>query len=157
MQYLALINHIARICNNVWNLNGFLLAIQTWHPSTTLRDLSLSEVSFWIQVQGLPLQNMTIKNAIAIGKGLGQLLKEEENRGSATTFRSFIRVLVSIDDSKPLNPSFDFTRNDGSSTWVSLKYERLDVYCSDCGKLATNSPPTLRRQRTNSPPAILYP
>jgi hypothetical protein len=63
--------HIARICNNVWNMNGFLLALQTWHPSVTLRDLSLSEVSFWIQVHELPLHNMTIKNAITIGKGLG--------------------------------------------------------------------------------------
>ena len=64
-------DHITRILNKVWNVNGFLLAIQTWYPSATLRDLSLQVVSFWIQVHGLPLQNMTIKNSIAIGKGLG--------------------------------------------------------------------------------------
>ena len=74
-------DHIARILNNVWNVNGFRLAIQTWHPYATLRDLSLSEVSFWIQVCGLPLYNMTIKSSIAIGKGLGLLVKVEENRG----------------------------------------------------------------------------
>jgi hypothetical protein len=78
---------------------------------------------------------MTIKNAIAIGKGLGLLVKVEENKGDAATFRSFLRLLVSIDVSKPLNLGFYFTRIDGSSTWVSLKYERLDVYCIDCGKI----------------------
>ena len=48
-------DHITRILNKVWNVNGFLLAIQTWYPSATLRDLSLQVVSFWIQVHSLPL------------------------------------------------------------------------------------------------------
>jgi hypothetical protein len=97
--------HITRFFSNVWNVNGFLLAIQTWSPTATLRDLSLQEVSFWIQVHGLPLQNMTIKNTIAIGKGLGLLVKVYENRGVAATFRSFLRLLASIDVSKPLKVS----------------------------------------------------
>jgi hypothetical protein len=60
--------HASRILKNVWNVNGFLLSIQVWSPSATLGDLSLSVVPLWIQIHGLPLQNMTIKNAIAIGK-----------------------------------------------------------------------------------------
>ena len=63
-----------RILKNVWNVNGFLMTIQTWSPSTTLGELSLLAVPFWIQVHGLPLHNMSIKNAIAIGKGLGHLV-----------------------------------------------------------------------------------
>jgi hypothetical protein len=49
-------------------VNGSLLAIQVWTPSATIKDLPLFEVPFWIQIHGLPLQNMSIKNAIAIGK-----------------------------------------------------------------------------------------
>jgi hypothetical protein len=78
---------------------------------------------------------MSIKNAIAIGKGLGHLVKVEDNSGVEATFRSFLRLLVTIDVSKPLNPGFCFTRNDGSSTWISLKYERLDIYCTNYGKI----------------------
>jgi hypothetical protein len=63
--------HISRIMSNVWNVNGSLLTIQVWTPSATIMDLPLFEVPFWIQIHGLPLQNMSIKNAIAIGKGLG--------------------------------------------------------------------------------------
>jgi hypothetical protein len=40
--------HITRILINIWDVNGFPLAIQIWSPTTTLRDLSLHEVSFWI-------------------------------------------------------------------------------------------------------------
>jgi hypothetical protein len=98
--------HISRILNKVWNVNGFLLTIQTWHPSATLRDLSLKEVSFWIQIHGLPLQNMTIKNSIAIGKGIGQVVKVDKNSGAAASFRSYLRLLVSIDVTKPLSPRF---------------------------------------------------
>jgi hypothetical protein len=76
---------------------------------------------------------MTIKNAIAIGKGLGLLLMVEDNNGAEVIFRSYLRILVILDVSKPLNPGFFLSREDGSSTWVSLKYERLDIYCIDCG------------------------
>jgi hypothetical protein len=125
--------HITRIINNVWNVNGYLLSIQVWSSTVTLGDLSLSKVPFWIQIHGLPLQNLTLKNAIAIGKGLGPVIMVEDNNGVEVTFRSYLRILVSIDVSKPLNPSFDHTKEDGSSSWVSLKYERLDIFCTDCG------------------------
>jgi hypothetical protein len=124
---------VSRILTNVWNVNGYLLSIQVWSPSATLGDLSLTMVPFWIQIHGLPLQNLTIKNAIAIGKALGSPIKVEDNSGVEGTFRSFLRTLVSIDVSKPLNPGFAFSKEDGSSSWVSLKYERLDIYCTDCG------------------------
>jgi hypothetical protein len=79
-------DHISRILKNVWNVNGFLLALQEWSPSATIKDLPLFEVPFWIQIHGLPLQNMTIKNAIAISKGIGLLVKVEENRGDYAAF-----------------------------------------------------------------------
>ena len=125
--------HASRILNNVWNVNGFLLSIQVWPPNATLGDLSLLVVPFWIQIHGLPLQKMTIKNAIAIGKGLGLLLSVEDNSGVEVIFRSYLRILVSLDVNKPLNPDFTLTREDGSSFWISFKYERLDIYCTDCG------------------------
>jgi hypothetical protein len=127
---------VSRILNNVWNVNGYLLSIKVWSPSATLGDLSLSTVPFWIQIHRLPLKNLTIKNAIAIGKGLGSLIMVEDNSGVGVTFRSYLRILVSINVSKPLNPGFDLSKEDGSSSWVSLKYERLDIFCTDCRLIA---------------------
>jgi hypothetical protein len=124
---------VSIIPNNVWNVNGYLLSIQVWSPSATLGDLYLSTVPFWIQIHGLPLKNLTIKNAIAIGKGLGSLIMVEDNSGVEVTFRSYLRILVSIDVSKPLNPGFDLSKENGSSSWVSLKYERLDIFYTDYG------------------------
>jgi hypothetical protein len=148
-------DHISRILKQVWNANGFLLALQTWSPTATLGELSLKEVHFWIQVHRLPLQNMSSKNAISIGKGLGNLVKIEENNGAEATFRSFLRLLVIIDVSKPLNPGFSFTRIDGSATWISLKYERLDVYCTDCGRIGHKQNSCLAQQVERNPSRYL--
>jgi hypothetical protein len=79
----------------------------------------------------------------------------EENRGSANTFKSYMRVLVSFDASKPLNLGFDITKDDGSSTWISLKYERLDVYCTDCGRIGDKQPSCLAKLKEKFPSRYL--
>jgi hypothetical protein len=58
--------HISRILANVWNMNGSLLAIQVWTSFATIKDLPLFEVPFWIQIHGLPLQNMSIKTVVKL-------------------------------------------------------------------------------------------
>jgi hypothetical protein len=99
---------------------------------------------------------MSIKNAIAIGKGLGQLVKVEDNSGETAAFRSYLKVLVSIDVNKPLNPGFNFNRSDGTQTWVSLKYERLDVYCIDCGRIGHHQTSCLARPLDKHPKRYFF-
>jgi hypothetical protein len=98
---------------------------------------------------------MTIKNAITIGKGLDLLVKVEDNSGVEATFRSFLRISVNIDISKPLNPGFFLSRNEGSSSCVSLKYERLDIYCIDYGKIGHNQTSCLALQEDKFPSRYL--
>jgi hypothetical protein len=72
---LSKLEHLTKIQKQVtWNVNGSLIILQQWHPKATLNELSLHSASFWIQVDGLPLINMTAKIAISIGKGLGNLI-----------------------------------------------------------------------------------
>ena len=70
---------------------------------------------------------MTIKNAIAIGKGLGPLIVVEDNSGVEVIFRSCLKIMFSIDVLKLLNLGFYLSKEDGSSSWIILKYERLDI------------------------------
>ena len=96
--------HIAKIFKQAtWNVNGYLLVLQKWFASATMGELTLKNFPFWVQVHGLPLINVTLKNAIAIGKGLGKFLKVEDFGASGATFRSYLRLLVEIDVSKPLS------------------------------------------------------
>jgi hypothetical protein len=142
--------HIEKIFKQVtWNVNGSLLVLRIWSPAATIGELVFNKSPFWIQVHGLPLINMTIKNAIAIAKGLGRFLKVEDFGASGATFKSYLRLLVEIDVSTPLKPGFLFNREGGDSIEVSLIYERLDEYCISCGlighkKYGCRSPPELQ-------------
>ena len=72
-------DHIDKIHKMVtWNVNGSLLTLQQWSPSATLGELTLKRFPFWILMHGLPLANLTVRNAIAIGKGLGNLIKVDD-------------------------------------------------------------------------------
>ena len=78
---------------------------------------------------------MTTKLAISIGKGLENLLKVDDLSGARTTFKSYLRILVEIDVANPLKPGLSFKRDGGETLWIFLKYERLDIYCSICGRI----------------------
>jgi hypothetical protein len=62
--------HIEKVLKLVtWNVSG---------SSAMLGELTTKKFPFWIQVHGLPLVNMSLRNAIAIGKGLGNLIKVDD-------------------------------------------------------------------------------
>jgi hypothetical protein len=119
-------------------------------------ELTQKNHSFWVQVHGLPLINMTIKNALAIGKGMGNLLKVEDFGALRPTSRSYLRLLVEIDVTKPLKPGFPFHREGGESTWIFFffkkkKYERLGEYYTSCGLI------THKKQGCRSPTELIFP
>jgi hypothetical protein len=70
---------------------------------------------------------------------LGNFIKVDEGNGATTTFRSYLRLLVELDVTKPLKPGFPFRRDGGEPLQVLLKYERLDIYCISCGKIGHKS------------------
>ena len=79
--------------------------------------------------------NITTKIAISIGKGLGNLLKTDDCSVGKKTFRSYLRILVGIEVCNPLKPGFNFRKDEGESLKIFLKYERLDIYCTLCGRI----------------------
>ena len=54
-----------------------------------------------------------------------------------------------------MNPSFCFTRSDGASDWISLKYERLDIYCTDCGRISHRQSSCLAKPEERNPSRYL--
>jgi hypothetical protein len=83
--------HSTKILKQVtWNVNGFLIILQHWHPKATLNELSFHSTSFWIQVHGLPLINMSTKIAISIGNGLRHLLQVDDSCSDKKVFLDFL-------------------------------------------------------------------
>ena len=140
--------HLDRIHKQTtWNVNGYLLPLQIWSPKAIMGELTYNMTPFWIQIYGFAPANLTLKNAAAIGIGLGILMQVEDCSGAQKTLKNFLRILVKIDVFEPLKLGFYLSHEEGEPLWISIKYERLDIYCSSCGRIGhknqhCNAPPT---------------
>jgi hypothetical protein len=119
--------------SGTWNVKGALLVLQPWPQYLTYDEVNLNSCVFWVQVHGLPLQNMTTVNAIKIGKFIGTVLGVENGELLGIICNHHLRIKVSIDITQPLVPGFLLPRQGRSSIWVKFLYERLADYCSLCG------------------------
>jgi hypothetical protein len=98
-------------------------------------DVSNNMSPFWTQIHRFPLANLTLKNVVAMGKGMGSLIQVEDCSGASKTFRSYLRILVKINVLEPLKLGFMFYHVEGDPIWISFKYERLNIYCITCDRI----------------------
>ncbi|VFQ91828.1 unnamed protein product [Cuscuta campestris] len=99
-----------------------------------IRPADLNFLDIWVQVYGLPF-GYTSKGVLeAVGNFLGRFIMVDD-RNLTKPYQSFMRVRVSIDVRRPLKRRMKLTKRDGSTTWVTFKYERLGTFCYFCGIL----------------------
>ena len=101
----------------------------------TMGEVSNNQSPFWIQIHGFPLACLTLKNALAVGKGMGSLIQVEDCSGASKTFKSYLIILVNINVLEPLKLGFMLSRVEGDPIWISFRYGRLDLYCTTCGRI----------------------
>jgi hypothetical protein len=127
-------SHVIKILSQgPWNIRGSLLILKLWPPNLSFDEVKLITCQFWVQIHGPPLQNMTTRNAIQIGKSLGNLLDAENGNSEGIICTHHLRIRVEIDTSKPLVPGLLLPRQGRSQIWVQYMYERLADYCTLCG------------------------
>jgi hypothetical protein len=66
---------------------------------------------------------------------MGSLIQVDDCSGEHKTFRSYLRILVKLNVHDPLKLGFLFCRDDGEQFQITFKYERLDIYCTYCGRI----------------------
>jgi hypothetical protein len=93
---------------------------------------------------------MSLKNAIAIGKGLGSLLEVDESSGVLKTFRSYLKILVEIDITKPLKAAFPCKEQKENLFGSVSSMKDLTFTVPLVGGLATKTPVAGHLQRSNS-------
>jgi hypothetical protein len=102
-------------------------------------EVKLHLCAFWIQVHDLPLQYMTTRNAIKIGKRIGKVLELDNNNSTELICRKFIRFKIEINTSLLLALGFYMPCDRAKPRWISFQYERLDDYCTSCGLISHKS------------------
>ncbi|XP_062166187.1 uncharacterized protein LOC133872627 [Alnus glutinosa] len=134
-------DHLDRILHQgPWNIRGSLLLLHPWSPDFAIDEIVLHLCPFWIQVHGLPRQNVTTRNTIIIGKALGSLLEADDLDNSGLICRQHLRFSVELNTSLPLVPGFNLPRPNKEPFWISFRHERLGDYCTLCGLIGHKKP-----------------
>ncbi|KAI9113221.1 hypothetical protein K1719_015746 [Acacia pycnantha] len=117
---------IETILRKAWNL-------QSGFEVTEITDFGRSP--FWIQMHNIPLEALCVKNAVSIGAHVGEVTIAEDPLYNGRYLRNFLRARVILDLRKPLAHGFWLPRPDGRKIWITVKYEKLQSFCYNCGKL----------------------
>ncbi|KAI7995879.1 hypothetical protein LOK49_LG11G02290 [Camellia lanceoleosa] len=123
-----------------WSVMGKLLVLQPLHIGHTVEEMEFRWCPFWVQVHGLPVNNLTKPNGELLGNRIGRLVRVEAHTEGLLLYRNFLRIRVEIDTQQPLPQGLWLQRSKGGSdSWLTFKYEKLSDYCYDCGRLGHES------------------
>ncbi|CAA0832173.1 Unknown protein [Striga hermonthica] len=132
---------LANVLNNrPWTIMGGLLMLSACPPGGSPLELSFSRSLFWVQAHGLPADCLTAQ----IGRSIGQLIKQfvftdcDVVCSGKLPSRNFLRLRVVLDVLKPLATGFWLERAGSHPIWVDFKYEKLGVFCYQCGLIGNS-------------------
>ena len=120
--------------NGPWNFENNILLLCRWKRGLSASDITFTHAPFWVQIWGLPFENLFEYVGKDLGNSLGRYL-ETDKRMWLTEQARFLRIRVDIPFNKPLCRGGNILNHDGEKTWVNFKYERLPSFCYVCGFL----------------------
>ncbi|KAF7815924.1 kinesin KP1-like isoform X1 [Senna tora] len=74
-----------------------LMIQRPWKPLSAFTKLDVNLYEFWVQFHGLPIEGMSVRNAIKLGQQIGVVSEVEDLWAKDVITRSFIRERVKID------------------------------------------------------------
>ena len=120
-----------------WNFDNNLLLLYRWRKGLSVSNITFTHVPFWVQIWGLPFENLYKDVGKDLGNNLGRYL-ETNKRMWLTKQAKFLRIRVDSPLNKPLHRGGNILNLDEEKTWVNYKYERLPSFCFWCGFLGHN-------------------
>lgn len=101
-------------------------------PGDDPETMPLSHAEFWIQIHSLPIGLRSAVVVSAIGSFLGNLI-ETDDRNFDGSMRTYYRVRVNIDVTKPFKKQMKLKKDNGTWALIDFRYERLPTFCFLCG------------------------
>ena len=84
-----------------WNFDNNFLLLCRWRKGLISKNISFSHSPFWVQIWGLPFENMTKNIGKDIGNKIGRVL-EVDKRAMQADQAKFLRIIVEVQIDKPL-------------------------------------------------------
>lgn len=120
--------------NGPWNFDNNLLLLSRWRIGLSAANIKFTHSPFWVQIWGLPFELMSEEVGRELGNSIGRFI-EMDRQARQTDQAKFMRIRVDLQLDKPLRRGGKVASVEGEKCWVSFRYERLPVFCFQCGKL----------------------
>lgn len=114
-----------------WFFDDVLLCLEPARADYQPADMDFSKSLFWVQAYDVPFGMRSSSYAKKIGDLMGGFIEADE-RGSMQNGCS-LRFKILMDLQKPLRRGMRIELRDGSTKWITFKYERLGFFCYRCG------------------------
>lgn len=116
-----------------WYVMGKLVSVQNWSSQTTMKDIDFSKVQCWVQLHGLPNENLNVRSAEKLLSHMGEIMEIENPLMDGLFIRHFIRARIKVNIKNPLSTGCWIPRKNMSKIWMQIKYEKLQDMCFNCG------------------------
>lgn len=112
--------------NQPYHFSHWMVILQRWEP--TIDRSFPSQISFWINVQGIPVHLWSVDILESIADSVGKLELSEVTP-------TYFRMRVAVNGLKPLVMKTIVEFADGSEIEATLVYEKLQNFCKSCHML----------------------
>jgi hypothetical protein len=114
-----------------WSFDRQIIVINELDGNIPPSQMKFSTSPFWVQVHDMPLICMTKGVGEKIGESMG-IFEDVDVAGDGAGWGRCLRIRVNIDIKKPLDRGRALNLC-GKSSWVTFKYEKLPLFCFNCG------------------------
>ncbi|KAL9443380.1 hypothetical protein AB3S75_016688 [Citrus x aurantiifolia] len=119
-----------------WHFDRALIALTELAGIRDIKTQDFSHVSFWVQIDDVPIMCMSKEMAAELGKVIGKV-EEVETDAAGECFSQFLRFRLSVDIIKPLKKIIELEQEEEDADDVPMRvmYERLPDFCFCCGQI----------------------
>ncbi|MBA0810771.1 hypothetical protein Gohar_002730 [Gossypium harknessii] len=126
---------LERIINGApWTFKNHLLVFHRLEVGEDLVNVPLTLVNFWVQVRKLLMGVFSVMIGRQLGDFIGNFL-EYNSKSLNKGVRNFLRIRVRLDVWRPLKRKTQIMVASGGCTYVSFKFEKLNLFCFYYGRL----------------------
>jgi 14-3-3 protein epsilon len=115
-----------------WLFDNHMLVLKKLNVGDDPITTELDEAEMWVQIYNLPFGYMSPSIGEFIGSHLGRFIKYDDYN-SYGAWRLYMRIRVAVKVNEALKKSLTFEKEDGGIVHLHFKYEKLGVFCFECG------------------------